>query len=367
MKLILTSTVSPDDALKAVTEKFDYSFSGESVTEIHVPVFPEDFQIGLIVGSSGSGKTTLLRSQFGDEEQVEWDNRKAVISNFASVDDGIELLCAAGLSSIPAWCKPYSVLSTGEKFRADIARRLRDNAVIDEFTSVVNRETAKSCSCSIQKYIRRKGLKRIVFASCHDDISGFLQPDWVYNTDTTQFYNGRYLQRERITLNLHPCTTELWDMFKKHHYLSADLNKSCSCYCAETNGQPVAFVSALAFPFGGGSHAWREHRLVVLPDFQGIGIGNAVSEAIAQGYIEKGCRYFSKTANPKCGIHRDNSKLWRPTSHNHQKRDDYLKDGNVRITGRHSMSEEMQRIHAKRICYSHEYIGDGTRYEYTYK
>ena len=367
MKLVLASKVEQDEFTQKVSEKFDYSFEGGvSVTEIVIPNFPDTFQIGLITGSSGSGKSTILQSRFGKEEVINWDKDKAIISHFQDVDNGVEMLCAVGLSSIPCWCRPYQALSTGEKFRADLARRLKDNAVIDEFTSVVNRETAKSCSYATQKYIRRNGLKNIVFASCHDDIAGFLQPDWIYNTDTMQFYTGRYLQREQITCNIHPCTPEMWDSFKKHHYLSGALNKASSCYCAETNGQLVAFVASLAFPFGGGIHAWREHRLVVLPDFQGIGIGNAVSETVAQGYIEKGCRYFSKTANPRCGVHRDNSPLWKPTSHNHKKRDDYIKNGIARIQNSYSMSNDMQQIHAKRICYSHEYIGNGTKYEYTY-
>lgn len=364
--LLLESSVDLDACTDEITSKFDFAFDGKTQTLISVPMFPRKFQIGLIIGSSGSGKSTLLNHCFGEEKEVVWKENKAIISCFESPDIGTELLCAVGLASIPTWCKPYHVLSTGEKFRADVARKLHSNSVIDEFTSVVNRETAKSCSFSIGKYIRKHNLKNIVFASCHDDIAPFLLPDWIYNTDTMQFYNGRYLQRDRIVLELHPCTTKMWDMFKKHHYLSGEINNASSCYCGCINERPVSFVAALAFPFGGGKHAWREHRLVVLPDFQGIGIGNAMSEAIAQGYLEKGCRYFSKTANPRCGIHRDNSKLWKPTSHNHQRRDDYLKNGNVRMVSKHSMSAEMQRIHSQRICYSHEYIGDGTIYEYSY-
>ena len=365
--IVLESSVQKDEFTEEISNKFDFTFDGSTKTIISIPNFPKDFQIGLIIGSSGSGKSSLLRNCFGNEEQIKWDDDKAIISNFASAQDGIELLCAVGLSSIPNWCRPYKVLSTGEKFRADVARKLHDNSVIDEFTSVVNRETAKSCSYSIQKYIRKKGLKKIVFASCHDDIASFLMPDWVYNTDTTQFYNGRYLQHEPIRIDLHGCSSQQWDMFKKHHYLSGELNKASSCYIAEINNYPVAFVAALSFPFGGARHAWREHRLVVLPDFQGIGIGNAVSEAIAQGYLEKGIQYFSKTANPRCGEHRDHSPLWKPTSHNHSARYEYIKDGKARTNNKYSMSEEKQIIHARRLCYSHQYIGDGTVYPFTYK
>ena len=47
---------------------------------------------------------------------------------------------------------------------------------------------------------------------------------------------------------------------------------------------PAAFTAVLAFP-----HArrpgWREHRTVCLPDFQGVGIGNAMSELVASLFV----------------------------------------------------------------------------------
>jgi ABC-type lipoprotein export system ATPase subunit/GNAT superfamily N-acetyltransferase len=355
----LHSRVREDETTLAVSQKFDYDFNGEVETEIKVPHFHGEFQIGLIVGSSGSGKSTLLKRCFGQEEEIAWDNSKSIVSNFDGADSGMELLSAVGLSSIPSWCKPYNVLSSGEKFRADLARRLHSNSVIDEFTSVVNRDVAKSCSYAVQKYIREHGLNNIVFASCHDDIAEYLQPDWIYNTDTTQFYNGRYLHRPPIELVFHRCGVKQWDMFKKHHYLSHDINKACTCYLVSMNDYPVGFVGSLAFPFGGCTNAWRESRLVVLPDFQGMGIGNTISETVAQMYLDRGCRYFSKTTNPRCGLHRDKSPLWRGTSHNHKARADYIKDGEARGKSKYSMSAEQQLIHANRVCYSHEYIGEG--------
>jgi hypothetical protein len=50
----------------------------------------------------------------------------------------------------------------------------------DEFTSVVNRNCAKSLSFALQRYIRRNNLK-IILASCHFDIIEWLNPDWIFN------------------------------------------------------------------------------------------------------------------------------------------------------------------------------------------
>ena len=265
------------------------------------------------------------------------------------------------MNSIPTWLKPYHVLSNGEKFRADLARQLGDNAVIDEFTSVVNREVAMSCSVSISKYIRNNGLKNVVFCSCHDDIIAYLQPDWVYNTDTHEFYNGRYLQRPKITLNVYGCSAKIWDMFKRHHYLSGDINKAATCYIAVLNDDPVAFAAILPLPSGTLKHAYREHRVVVLPDFQGMGIGNAFSEMLGEAYHLAGCRYFCKTANPRMGIHRDNSDKWKATSKNHVLRPDYLKQQKHNF---HNMLNN-SIMHVNRDCFSHEYIGDGKEYPFT--
>lgn len=366
--IVLTSHVQADAITDEIKNAFDYDFDGNVSIEIPIPIFPqpESYNIGLIVGSSGSGKTTILNNCFRSLEPTHWDNTKSIISNFNNAKEGMDKLGAVGLNSIPSWCKPYSVLSTGERFRADLARSLKDNATIDEFTSTVNRQVAKSCSFAVQKYIRTHDLHGVVFSSCHDDIINYLLPDWIYNTDTHQFVNtDGCLQRDKIVLRFRKCKTDQWVMFKEHHYLNSSINKSCNCWLVEYEARPVAFIATLAYPSGTVKHAFREHRLVVLPDFQGIGIGNAVSEAVGQAYIEVGCRYFSKTANPRCGIHRDNSSKWRATAKNHKNRSDYLMDGKPRSDKKESAW--MQPLHAQRICFSHEYIGDGTKYPYTYK
>ena len=358
----LSSKISEDGITYAIKQYFDYTPENGIVTEkIMIPTFPSDFQIGLIVGSSGSGKTTILHKVFGEEEKVQWDDSKSIASHFNDIDEASSKFGAVGLNSIPTWLKPYQVLSNGEKFRADMSRRLKDNAVIDEFTSVVNREVAVSCSVSIEKYIRRNNLRNIVFCSCHDDIIPYLRPDWIYNTDTHEFYNGRYLCRPKINIKVVGCNKKAWDMFKRHHYLTSDINNACICYMALYKDIPIAFLSVLAFPSKGLKHAYREHRVVVLPDYQGMGIGNKMSEAIGQAYLEKGCRYFSKTANPRMGEHRDRSVLWRATSKNHVIRKDYIAYQN---RDWHGMAKNALK-HASRNCYSHEFIGNGKRYEYT--
>jgi GNAT superfamily N-acetyltransferase len=72
----------------------------------------------------------------------------------------------------------------------------------------------------------------------------------------------------------------------------------------------VAFVAVILQPHNIVYNFRREHRVVVLPDFQGVGIGNAVSEFIAAQYTTAGYRYISVTSHPAMIRHRLASPLW---------------------------------------------------------
>lgn len=363
-QIILESNIQEDTITDEIGKIFDYQYEGYTKEVIDIPKFPKEFSIGLIVGSSGSGKSTIAKNIWGGEEQIKWDNSKAIASHFADLKEASDKFGAVGLNSIPTWIKPYKVLSNGEKFRADMARRLKSNCVIDEFTSVVNREVAMSCSMSISKYIRNNNLKNVVFCSCHDDIIPYLEPDWVYNTDTHELKPRGYLRRPQIIVKVNSCDKRIWGMFKRHHYLSGELNEASRCYVATINDEIVAFASVMAFPGKGLLHGFREHRIVVLPDYQGMGIGNKLSEMIGQAYVDSGCRYFVKTSNPRMGVHRDNSPLWRATSHNHGNRHDYGNSVGKNENNPYRMTDEMLIKHMDRVCYCHEYIGDGTIHKY---
>ena len=61
-----------------------------------------------------------------------------------------------------------------------------DQVVIDEFTSVVDRQIVKVGALAFGKAWRRNKGKQAVLLSCHYDIIEWLQPDWVYNIDTNE-------------------------------------------------------------------------------------------------------------------------------------------------------------------------------------
>jgi ABC-type ATPase with predicted acetyltransferase domain len=197
----LVSVVETDDFIKASEKAFDCLFDGTSkFYPWLVPSnIPKKFKIGVIVGSSGSGKSTLLKN-FGTEETPIWDNKKSIVSHFETPDDAINKLGAVGLNSIPSWYKPYDVLSNGEKFRADLSRKLTSNCVIDEFTSVVDRNVAKAASVSLSRYIKNNDIQNVVLATCHRDILEWLEPDWVIDTDSGEFHQGFFLSAQKSIL-----------------------------------------------------------------------------------------------------------------------------------------------------------------------
>lgn len=346
--LKLACSVELDETTTTIAQMFDHPFDGQTISEItfpkNLPTRDGTWNLGAIVGSSGSGKSSLLKEKFGGTGPFVWERNRSIASQVSH-----EKLSAAGLNSVPSWCKPRHVLSTGEGFRADLATCIKDNASIDEFTSVVDRNVAQSCANGFQKYVRKNGLAGIVVASCHFDILEWLQPDWTFNLDTGTLSVGR-LPRRPQTLDVHQINGRTaWPLFRNHHYLSAEMNFASRCYGAFWKNQLVGMSASLAYPSGTVKNAWREHRLVVLSDFQGFGIGVRLSDFVAELFVNAGCRYFSKTAHPVLGKYREKNPCWRGTSKNKKPRKDYKGD-----THKEAKNYE---DHRNRVCYCHEFVG----------
>jgi ABC-type ATPase with predicted acetyltransferase domain len=122
-----------------------------------------------------------------------WDNSKPIVDCILPRGDFNQVTAAlanVGLGDVPAWLRPFHALSNGQQFRAGLARLMAeapDRVVVDEFTSVVDRQIAKIGALAFSKGWRRNGGKQIVLLSCHYDIIEWLQPDWVYDTSANSF------------------------------------------------------------------------------------------------------------------------------------------------------------------------------------
>ena len=160
----------------------------------NIDIEGREWNVGLIVGGSGTGKSTIAKECFpADYIDGYTYTAQSVIDDMPkdkSIKEIEKVFTSVGFASPPSWLKPYEVLSNGEKMRVNLARAIldeRETVVFDEFTSVVNREVAKTASYAISKAVRRLG-KRFVAVACHRDIVEWLEPDWIYDTDERRFF-----------------------------------------------------------------------------------------------------------------------------------------------------------------------------------
>ena len=347
--LQLDSPIRESFRVSQIAGMFDLDLSTCTRREIRAQI-PDDsdpWQIGLIVGPSGSGKTTIARHAFGDSlyQPKPWPANRPAIGCFADdlpIKQITRTLTAVGFSSPPSWLRPYHCLSMGEQFRCELAAALlrADDAetrgrgdaekspesifassrprvpaspptvVVDEFTSVVDRTVARTCSCALSKAIRHGIIhRRFVAVTCHDDIIPWLCPDWVLDM-TDGRLSRRRLRRPPITLQIQRTDRSPWKLFSPHHYLTHDLHRSSICFTASIDSKPAAFTAVLPFPHPR-RPGWREHRTVCLPDYQGIGIGSTISDFIASLFVATGKPYFSRTSHPAIIAHRLRCPSWK--------------------------------------------------------
>ena len=298
---------------------FDIPPSERSVEawSVNLPLDERDWNVGLIVGPSGCGKTTIARELFAGQlvAGFEWSDDAAVVDDFPhemSVRDVTLLLSRVGFSSPPAWLRPFRVLSNGEQFRVTIARALaetRGPIVVDEFTSVVDRTVAQVGSHAVAKTIREQG-RQFIAVTCHYDVVDWLQPDWTYEPAVGHFTWRDLQRRPPIDLAVFRVRHSAWQVFSRHHYLTRSLPVSAACYVAMYRDQPAAFVGVLPFPH---AHVpgWRIARVVCLPDFQGVGIGNALFDYVAALYRATGKHVSATMAHPALIYRLAKSREWR--------------------------------------------------------
>jgi len=269
-----------------------------------LPLDEKPWSIGLIVGPSGSGKTVCARSLWPDEYAYipKWDG-DTVIDSFddsLSIDSIAKALNSVGFSTIPAWLRPFDVLSNGEKFRAEIARRLLESKgliVVDEFTSVVDRQVATVACHAIQKHVRKQN-KQLVAVTCHHDVIDWLQPDWIFDPAELSFRWRSLQRRPTLQIEMARVPYEAWRLFSPYHYLTAKLNKAARCYGLWVNGELAVFAGVLHRPHPRAKNIKGLSRVVTLPDWQGLGLAFVLMNKLGEAYKALKFRFRIYPAHP---------------------------------------------------------------------
>jgi ABC-type lipoprotein export system ATPase subunit len=280
-----------------------------------LPIDERDWSVGLIVGPSGSGKSTILRSVFGAMPSLIW-GKPSVVDDFDNTLAMKEIAAACqavGFNTIPAWLRPHAVLSNGEQFRVDLARRILEiegTIVVDEFTSVVDRQVAQIGAHAVQKAVRRNG-KQFVAASCHYDIVEWLQPDWVLEPATMTFQWRSVQRRPAVAVELRRVGIRTWDLFAPFHYLTRELHRSAACWCLFIEGRPTAFAGVLHRPHRARHDIKGVSRLVTLPDWQGLGLALALVDKLGGLYRAAGLELRTYPAHPALIRSFDHSTVWK--------------------------------------------------------
>jgi len=261
-----------------------------------------EYNVGLIIGASGSGKTTLAHEMFGPAcFDTLLDMTKPVIEQFnksMGYDECANALTGIGLSQVTCWVKPAGALSNGQKARAEAALQMtsqRPFVVIDEFTSVVDRNVARVMAHCVQKFARRFE-KKITLISCHYDVAEWLNPDWIIDCNAETYTDRRCLWRstkreEKLKFEIAKCERNTWHNFSKYHYLSDRLpGGHIETFGIYLEGKQVGFQCFANYvpTRKGQTRMMHSNRTVIHPDYVGLGIGMKVIDLTSQMMVEEG-------------------------------------------------------------------------------
>jgi len=187
-----------------VIGQFDISSANYDEHFVGDITLPKNWSVGVIFGNSGTGKTTIAKELFTNNYITQFvytaDNILDDMPKNCDIKTITKIFNSVGFSSPPSWLKPYNVLSNGEKMRVDLARAIleeKEMIVFDEFTSVVDRNIAKIGSYAVQKAVRKSN-KQFIAVSCHEDIIEWLEPDWVFNTNTMQMAQKKTTNDQKL-------------------------------------------------------------------------------------------------------------------------------------------------------------------------
>jgi ABC-type lipoprotein export system ATPase subunit/GNAT superfamily N-acetyltransferase len=283
----LTSPISNSFRAVRAANSVDLNTQEKAIHELSIRTDLKTYSIGLILGASGSGKTTLAKKIFGDDIfDFKWDESKCILDllpEALTYDECAEMLNGIGLTAIPCWIKPIYTLSNGQKARAEAVYKMAisDKIVLDEWTSVVDRNVAKVMSHCVQKFARRRN-KTITLLSCHYDVVEWLDPDWIIDCNSSRFVDRRLLsegerkRKEQIKFEVREVSNTAWQIFSKYHYLSKNLSggknwffglfidNAIVGFCAFSNYIPTR---------PGNVPIYHSNRVVVHPDYVGFGLG----------------------------------------------------------------------------------------------
>src|SRR5262249_1185262 len=155
--------------------------------------------------------------------------------------------------------------------------------VVDEFTSVVDRQVAKIGSHAVQKWVRKKG-RKFVAVTCHYDVIDWLQPDWMLEGPTLEFQWRELQRRPRPHVEGARGDYAAWELLVPFHYRTGDRWRSGAGYVFFGEGVPASFAGIVHRPHGHVDDIKGLSRLVTLPDYQGLGLAMILADTMGAAH-----------------------------------------------------------------------------------
>lgn len=278
-----------------------------------------------ILGDSGSGKSLLLKEL---EQQVpgSFSSTKLTIDSDVTLIDGVgsdlptavHLLTLVGLNDAFLFLRKYRELSDGQKYRYQLAKMLdtdADTLFIDEFCTLLDRDTAKVVAYNMQKVIRKLG-KTLVVATPHSDLQGDLYPDIIVRKGLERAVTvERSVSRGECSLYedfvLERGTLDDYRELSRFHYRNSKVTAPQNIFKLNFRGEVIAvIVYTCPLLASAGRNAFTTRykaatsevarllnkevtlisRIIVHPKFRGIGLARRLIEKTlpltGKGYVE---------------------------------------------------------------------------------
>ncbi|MEM4713421.1 MAG: ABC transporter ATP-binding protein [Candidatus Bathyarchaeia archaeon] len=261
-----------------------------------------------ITGESGSGKSILLKALEKDIRkhtpytcinigQIKPPPNKLIIDTVGKTfQEALNLLSLVGLNDAFLFLRTYKQLSDGQKYRYKIAKLIESQAqfwILDEFASMLDRDTAKIVAYNLQKTARQMG-KTVIAATTHTDLHEDLNPSVhihkKFGKEITVRYQPNTPTKEcSLTHQIHieQGTNADYNTLSQFHYRSSHLPPPRKIFAMKRVEETCGVIVYSHPPptMFGRSQVWKGNhkqlqeqistitRVIIQPKYRAIGLG----------------------------------------------------------------------------------------------